>query len=107
MRTKTGQVVTAKDKTIVIRVETYRTHSKYKKRYRVSSKFHAHDEEEKYKVGDKVTIYECRPLSKMKRWTVVEPSAARLTEKKESPKKEETSSQSGLDEKPDSKPSTT
>ena len=79
MRSKTGTVITAKDKTVVIQVDTYRIHEKYKKRYRVSKKFHAHDENNEHKVGDKITIYESRPLSKMKRWTVAEPSAARLT----------------------------
>lgn len=70
MRTKTGTVVSAKnDKTIVIQVETYKSHPKYKKRYRVSTKFHAHDETNQYKEGDTVTIYECRPLSRLKRWT--------------------------------------
>ncbi|MBT5016392.1 30S ribosomal protein S17 [Candidatus Peregrinibacteria bacterium] len=74
MRSKTGFVVTAKDKTIVVRVDSYRTHAKYKKRYRVSNKFHAHDPENTHKIGDKVTIYESRPLSKLKRWTIVKPS---------------------------------
>ena len=78
MRSKTGTVVTAKDKTIVVRVDTYRIHEKYKKRYRVSKKFHAHDEKNEHKVGDKVTIYESRPLSKMKRWST-SPSEAKGT----------------------------
>lgn len=71
MRTKTGTVVSAKnDKTIVVNVIRYKSHPKYKKRYKVSSKFHAHDAENTYKEGDTVTIYECRPLSRLKRWTV-------------------------------------
>lgn len=74
MRTKNGIVVSAKnDKTVVVQVDTYEAHPKYKKRYRVSAKFHAHDPENKYQEGDKVTIYESRPLSKMKRWTVITP----------------------------------
>ncbi len=77
MRSKTGFVVTAKDKTIVVRVDSYQTHPKYKKRYRTSKKFHSHDPENTYKAGDKVTIYETRPLSKLKRWTT-DPSAARV-----------------------------
>ncbi len=87
MRTKTGTVVSSKnDKTIVVQVDTYRTHSKYKKRYRVSTKFHAHDPENKHQEGDKVTIYETRPLSKMKRWTTVEPRAVKkATAKAEAP----------------------
>ena len=74
MRSKTGIVTSAKgDKTIVVQVETYEAHPKYKKRYRVSTKFHAHDPENKYQEGDNVTVYESRPLSKMKRWTVIKP----------------------------------
>lgn len=74
MRTKTGTVVSAKgDKTIVVQVDTYEAHAKYKKRYRVSTKFHAHDPENHYKEGENVTVYETRPLSKLKRWTVIKP----------------------------------
>jgi small subunit ribosomal protein S17 len=79
MRSKNGTVVTAKDKTVVVRVDTYRIHEKYKKRYRVSKKFHAHDEKNECKVGEKITIYETRPVSKLKRWTT-DPSAAKVTE---------------------------
>lgn len=71
MRSKQGVVVSKSGaKTIVVKVDTYKQHPKYKKRYTVSSKFHAHDEKDEYKVGDKVTIYETRPLSRLKRWTV-------------------------------------
>lgn len=74
MRSKKGIVINSKmDKTIVVKVENYRVHSKYKKRYKISKKFYAHDPEKKYKPGDSVVIYETRPLSKLKRWTVVEP----------------------------------
>lgn len=75
MRSKKGFVRSKSgDKSIVVQVDSYKTHPKYKKRYRVSKAFHAHDEENKYQVGDKVTIYETRPLSKLKRWTVEKPS---------------------------------
>jgi len=75
-RSKKGQVVSDKmDKTIVVIVHTHKMHPKYKKRYRTSSKFHAHDPENKFKIGDEVTICETRPLSKLKRWTVIEPAA--------------------------------
>lgn len=78
MRSKQGVVVSKSGaKTIVVRVEGYKVHPKYKKRYTVSTKFHAHDEKDQYKVGDKVTIYETRPLSRMKRWTVEEPKATK------------------------------
>lgn len=75
MRSKKGIVTSSKmDKTIVVTVHTYRTHPKYKKRYRISKKFYAHDPENSLKKGDEVTIYETKPLSKNKRWTVVEPT---------------------------------
>lgn len=75
MRTKTGVVTSAKmQKTIVVTIETYKTHPKYKKRYKSSSKFYAHDENAIAKVGDTVTIRETRPLSRLKRWALIEDS---------------------------------
>ena len=75
MRSKTGTVVSKSgDKSIVVAVHTYKQHSKYKKRYRTTSKFHAHDEANSAKVGDEVTIYETTPLSKLKRWTLEKPN---------------------------------
>ncbi len=72
MRTITGKVVSDKmDKTIVVSVDTYKSHAKYHKKYKVTSKFYAHDEANTHHVGDVVTISESRPLSKLKRWTVV------------------------------------
>lgn len=77
MRTKTGIVTSAKmDKTIVVKVETKRAHAKYKKLVSSSKKFYAHDPQRQYHEGDTVTIYETRPLSKLKRWTVVKSAAA-------------------------------
>lgn len=73
MRTKTGTATSTKmDKTVVITVHTYKQHPKYKKRYRTSKKFYAHDEENSCQEGDTVTVAEYRPTSKKKRWTVVE-----------------------------------
>ncbi len=73
MRTKTGIVTSTKmQKTIVVKVETSKTHPKYKKRYHVSKKYYAHDENAAAKDGDKVTIVETRPLSRLKRWNLVE-----------------------------------
>ncbi len=70
MRTKEGTVVSDKmEKTIVVKVDMYKMHPKYKKRFKTSKKYYADDPEKKYKVGDKVVIYETRPLSKLKRWT--------------------------------------
>ncbi|MFA4815009.1 MAG: 30S ribosomal protein S17 [Candidatus Gracilibacteria bacterium] len=75
MRTKEGTVVSKSGaKTIVVKVDTSKQDPKYKKRYSEFNKFHAHDEKEQCKVGDKVTIYETRPLSRLKRWTVDMPT---------------------------------
>lgn len=72
MRTKTGIVTSTKmDKTVVVTVDSYKTHPKYKKRYKDSSKFYAHDEANSCVLGQTVTIQETRPLSKTKRWQVV------------------------------------
>ncbi len=71
MRTKTGTITSAKMKdTIVVTVHTYKSHPKYKKKYRTTKKFYAHDPGNQHKEGDSVTIYETKPLSKLKRWTV-------------------------------------
>jgi small subunit ribosomal protein S17 len=59
------------DKTVVVLVDRYKEHPKYKKRYKVSKKYQAHDEKNEYKIGDKVIIQESRPISKEKRWRVV------------------------------------
>jgi len=68
-----GTVVSDKgDKTITVKVERRVMHPLYKKYIRISKKYAAHDEQNQYKVGDKVEIIECRPISKRKRWTVVE-----------------------------------
>lgn len=75
MRSKTGKVVSDKmDKTIVVEVTAYKSHPLYKKRYQVNERFKAHDPENKYKEGAEVTIYETRPISKEKNWTVTPPS---------------------------------
>lgn len=67
-----GVVVSdANDKTVVVSVERRFTHPLYKKTVRRSKKFHAHDENNSAKVGDKVRIQECAPVSKNKRWTLV------------------------------------
>jgi small subunit ribosomal protein S17 len=68
-----GVVVSdAMDKTIVVKVDSIRSHSKYKKVIRRSIKFHAHDEENSAHIGDVVRIVETRPLSKTKRWRLAE-----------------------------------
>ena len=68
-----GKVVSDKmDKTIVVAIETYKRHSLYGKRIRYTKKFKAHDENNQAKIGDVVRIMETRPLSKDKRWRLVE-----------------------------------
>ena len=72
-RTKVGRVVSDKmDKTVVVSVERLRRHPVYKRVVRLSSKFKVHDEENTARVGDTVRIEESRPLSRAKRWTVIE-----------------------------------
>ncbi len=68
-----GTVVSAAaDKTIVVRVDTVKLHPRYKKVVKRSTRLHAHDEENKAKLGDVVRIVETRPLSRMKRWRLQE-----------------------------------
>ena len=70
---RVGEVITNKmTKTIVVRVERRFPHPQFKKVITAFSKFYAHDEKSEAKVGDRVRIQESRPLSKMKRWRLVE-----------------------------------
>lgn len=72
-KVRLGTVVSDKmDKTIVVRVETVKQHPLYKKTIKTSKKYKAHDENNEAKVGDVVKIMETRPLSKEKRWRLVE-----------------------------------
>ena len=59
------------DKTVVVNVERRVMHPLFKKVVRKSKRYQAHDESNEYKIGDKVRIEECRPISKNKRWRVV------------------------------------
>lgn len=66
---KIGTVVSDKmDKTVVVEIVTLKTHPIYKKKYKSSKRYKAHDEKNEFKIGDKVAIVECRPYSKDKRW---------------------------------------
>lgn len=68
-----GRVVSDKnDKTITVLIETYKVDPLYKKRVKYSKKYTAHDEKNIAKVGDKVRIAETRPISKLKRYRLVE-----------------------------------
>lgn len=70
---KVGRVVSNKmDKTIVIVVESMKKHRIYKRTYKQTKRFYAHDEQNVCQVGDLVRIEESRPLSKLKRWRLVE-----------------------------------
>ena len=72
-KTKIGRVVSDKmDKTVVVAVESYRPHPLYKRTVRRIKRFKAHDEQNTCHIGDVVRIEETRPLSKEKRWRVVE-----------------------------------
>lgn len=71
MRLKKGFVSSAKqNKTVVVTVHTKKLHPVLGKTYRVSTKFHAHDESNECNEGDEVIISETRPLSRLKRWKV-------------------------------------
>ncbi len=70
-KTLKGEVVSAAmKKTVVVAVARYVQHPKYKKYMRLTKRYKAHDEKGEYKVGDKVLIRECRPLSRDKRFVV-------------------------------------
>lgn len=73
-----GTIVSDKmDKTVVVSVTTIKTHPIYKKQYKVSKKYKAHDEKNEYKTGDEVIIEATKPISRNKSWVV-----AGLKEKK-------------------------
>ena len=72
-RKLTGFVVSDKaDKSITVKVDRRFKHPKYSKFVTTSKKYHAHDEENKAKAGDRVTIIESRPYSKLKKWELVQ-----------------------------------
>jgi small subunit ribosomal protein S17 len=72
-KTRVGEVVSdSMDKTIVVKFIRRVPHPKFGKIVKRSKKFYAHDEKNEAKVGDKVSIAETRPLSKLKRWELVE-----------------------------------
>lgn len=72
-KVRTGKVMSDKmDKTIVVGVETFISHPLYGKQVKRTTKFKAHDENNECNIGDKVKIMETRPLSKQKRWRLVE-----------------------------------
>ncbi len=67
-----GVVVSDKmEKTIVVAVETFKTHPKYLKKYKSTKKYKVHDEENKYKIGDKVEFVSTKPMSRGKMFIVL------------------------------------
>jgi small subunit ribosomal protein S17 len=69
---KKGVVVSDKmKKTIIVAVNMFKAHPKYRKKYKVTRRYKVHDEENRYKVGDVVEIIPCRPMSKDKAYKVV------------------------------------
>jgi small subunit ribosomal protein S17 len=72
-KTRQGVVVSDKaDKTITVRIDVARRHRRYEKIVRTSNTLHAHDETNNAHIGDTVIVRECRPLSRIKRWRLVE-----------------------------------
>ncbi len=100
-----GNVVSDKaDKTITVLVERRYMHPVYKKYIKSSDKYTAHDEANQFKSGDRVSIIECRPLSKRKRWAVItgdeasneaEKPAVKKTPAKKTPAKKTTAKKKG------------
>jgi small subunit ribosomal protein S17 len=68
-----GKITSDKmDKTVVVEVESFKVHPRYRRRFKVHKKYKAHDEKNEYKIGDEVIIEETRPLSKDKTFRVIE-----------------------------------
>ena len=72
-KVRVGVVISdARDKTVTVEIANSSMHPRYDKVVRSVSKFHAHDEENDARIGDTVRVMETRPISKQKRWRVVE-----------------------------------
>ena len=71
----------SQEKTATVEVVRVVIHPVYAKRYRVSKKYHVHDESGNVKVGDRVKFSACKPISKTKKWKIVEPSSSKSTTK--------------------------
>lgn len=67
------------DKTLVVRVDRKRWHPMYQKQYTVTKRYKVHDPKNAYHVGDKVVFVECRPVSREKRWRVIETETSQTT----------------------------
>tara|TARA_B100001123_G_C14621441_1_gene753943 strand:- start:266 stop:553 length:288 start_codon:yes stop_codon:yes gene_type:complete len=87
-----GTVVSSSNnKSIIVEVTRRIKHKLYKKIIKRSKKYHAHDENNKYKIGDLVTIQESKPISKLKKWVVLEAIIKKENNQKLKDKKKETS----------------
>ncbi len=74
-----GKVVSAKmDRTVVVKTDRLKLHRKYKKYYKVSKKYHVHNPGNKAKEGDIVVFKETRPISKTKKWVIIEINTPKL-----------------------------
>jgi len=72
-RKLTGHIVSDKmNQTVVVQVQRLKQHPKYRRYIKLHKKYKAHDEKNEYKTGDKVVIEETRPISKDKRWKVIQ-----------------------------------
>jgi len=72
-KTRSGEVISNKmDKTVIVKTVTRVPHPRFGKIIKQVKKFHVHDENNEAKVGDRVAIMETRPLSKLKRWRLIE-----------------------------------
>jgi small subunit ribosomal protein S17 len=72
-KTRSGQVISTKmDKTVIVKTVTRVPHPRFGKIIKQVKKFHVHDEKNEAKLGDVVSIMETRPLSKLKRWRLIE-----------------------------------
>jgi small subunit ribosomal protein S17 len=83
-RQLTGKIVSNKmQKTVVVEVESVKENSLYKKQFKMHKNYKAHAENGKYQIGDVVAIEECRPISKDKRWQVIEGAGEKEQAKEE------------------------
>ncbi len=72
-KVRSGEVISNKmDKTIVVNVIRHVSHPLYQKKVKLSKRYHAHDENNQCQIGDKVQIMETRPISRHKRWRLVD-----------------------------------
>ncbi|OIO45875.1 MAG: 30S ribosomal protein S17 [Parcubacteria group bacterium CG1_02_37_51] len=67
-----GQIVSTKmNASAVVEIVSIKTHAKYGKKYKSTRKYNCHNAGDQYRLGDKVTFIECRPMSKTKRWRII------------------------------------